>query len=1241
MGCGNSKIMAKDDSSNEKTKETKVKIEDNNNKSFLTKKSLKSVRTIRKQRTLVKHNTQIEDLELEVSYLKQGELDQFSQRASNRNTNQVASNGSHKKIKVKMTKIETDTGCFDYNVQNSLIEIREREREESTWSIRDGENADKNNISQSKKNVSRNNNALNGISSNNGTQKNLTNNDKNKSTKLKSSKKLEPKILLRNIDITRITNDLLREVDSNKITTTFKAASNLVDINNKTLNNTDNPNPNTNNYNKDNENLSKSRFKRSDKSIKEKKVAINETNRTNTSKENTSNKQNRRESSQVENLDLEEFMPFNILVNDKSNKSKKLDIKSIINKKKNKNMSILDNLEIKSLNYSALRIKKYYLNQKPFSLSKNNKKFVDDLFPPNINSLVGKNPNGEIIDKASSRYEKNLNKLQVKVDDVVWLRPEEFFPGGKYTIFEGSIDIDDVNQGNLGNCYFLSAIAAMCEYPQMISELFRQFTINNHGYYEVVFNLNGVWKVVIVDDYFPCLKSNKNPIFSKPKNSELWVLILEKAWAKVNGGYVNIIGGWPCEVLKAVTPFCNKSYNNNDYQEELFNIILDADQKGYIMACSSIFEPSIERKGIISGHAFTIISAHEAWIRNKLVRLLRIRNPWGYQEWNGPWSDGSPEWDYDAKKAFGEYINQDDGTFFIEYSDYIENFLETQICRVMSPSCTKSIVIPKSRLFVGNIYEMLLNKPSIVDISVIQKTFRFHRSIPENSEMTINILLLKKNKDNSIDIIKIEGDNNNDPVLDTYLSAGTYFIYILCNRESYIYDRERTVRLYIVSNNYYLLNDKGVDKNYSFLMDTIKQKCKELPVEDSLITITKNKIADRSTIGMFYLKNCSGNEKTFKIINEVQNFSLINNFTTLHDAISEEEYNENMIQNTLNSINNQNNNSNNRIMKMLSKKMSKLGTLTKISPTKKYDNKSTYLSFNSNYNNNYNSNYNNNTTMKNLNIVKAESFCDDGLTSNSNNNNRVFNTEKNNYLLTSNKSIMLYNSFNDTLSKQFLITLGSEEDILILGQRNYYYEEYWFNISFEEATLKDKDLKTYKENIDTNFNYSIIRDNQIDEEFLIRPDLESFDYFFKRHDIDVNSKLAVKIDDTDISLEYFTCKYPQFMNILKQLEPLPAKELKFMDIFDSGYGIYFGEWKVSKTNVIPIKYGRGLTIFEDGSKHVGYYKNDEFNGTGQFIYKDGSKITINFIDGKMHGEGVHIKSDIEKKVVYDNGCYVK
>ena len=46
----------------------------------------------------------------------------------------------------------------------------------------------------------------------------------------------------------------------------------------------------------------------------------------------------------------------------------------------------------------------------------------------------------------------------------------------------------------------------------------------------------------------------------------------------------------------------------------------------------------IPLSGLIPGHAYTLLSAHEA----NGVRLLRLRNPWGDHEWTGDWSDKSP-----------------------------------------------------------------------------------------------------------------------------------------------------------------------------------------------------------------------------------------------------------------------------------------------------------------------------------------------------------------------------------------------------------------------------------------------------------------------------------------------------------------------------------------------------------------------------------------------------------------------
>ena len=43
--------------------------------------------------------------------------------------------------------------------------------------------------------------------------------------------------------------------------------------------------------------------------------------------------------------------------------------------------------------------------------------------------------------------------------------------------------------------------------------------------------------------------------------------------------------------------------------------------------------------GLVKGHAYSITGATRVEVRGKVVKLLRIRNPWGEKEWNGDWSD--------------------------------------------------------------------------------------------------------------------------------------------------------------------------------------------------------------------------------------------------------------------------------------------------------------------------------------------------------------------------------------------------------------------------------------------------------------------------------------------------------------------------------------------------------------------------------------------------------------------------
>lgn len=95
------------------------------------------------------------------------------------------------------------------------------------------------------------------------------------------------------------------------------------------------------------------------------------------------------------------------------------------------------------------------------------------------------------------------------------------------------------------------------------------------------------------------------------------------------------------------------------------------DQREYLMMAASSGEGEEKTQaGIISGHAYSLISIHEFAHEGKQVRLLKLRNPWGKGEWTGDWSDKSELWTPELRQTIGCTI-EDDGTFFIPYENYL------------------------------------------------------------------------------------------------------------------------------------------------------------------------------------------------------------------------------------------------------------------------------------------------------------------------------------------------------------------------------------------------------------------------------------------------------------------------------------------------------------------------------------------------------------------------------------------
>ena len=88
--------------------------------------------------------------------------------------------------------------------------------------------------------------------------------------------------------------------------------------------------------------------------------------------------------------------------------------------------------------------------------------------------------------------------------------------------------------------------------------MFHSKTVTESGAYAVRLYVNGEPNDIVVDDYFQydTRPEKDNWLFSRDTTeNEIWVQILEKAYAKVFGSYEIIEGGQPYQALCNLTGF--------------------------------------------------------------------------------------------------------------------------------------------------------------------------------------------------------------------------------------------------------------------------------------------------------------------------------------------------------------------------------------------------------------------------------------------------------------------------------------------------------------------------------------------------------------------------------------------------------------------------------------------------------------------------------------------------------------
>jgi len=201
----------------------------------------------------------------------------------------------------------------------------------------------------------------------------------------------------------------------------------------------------------------------------------------------------------------------------------------------------------------------------------------------------------------------------------------------RYVDFEGELFVNgvsylDIEQNQIGDCYLMNALASLAKTrPDVIQNM---FTDHGDGTYTVHFG--GEFGDVRVDDDFVVNRAGnvRYAGVGSDATPELWVAVIEKAYAQASGGYQNIVSGWTQKAIANLTG--QDDFTVDDVSNFSPTEVARALAEGRSVTANA-FSPEnkafeVSPDGIVGRHAYTVLDASQDASGNWQITLY---NPWG------------------------------------------------------------------------------------------------------------------------------------------------------------------------------------------------------------------------------------------------------------------------------------------------------------------------------------------------------------------------------------------------------------------------------------------------------------------------------------------------------------------------------------------------------------------------------------------------------------------------------------
>ena len=371
--------------------------------------------------------------------------------------------------------------------------------------------------------------------------------------------------------------------------------------------------------------------------------------------------------------------------------------------------------------------------------------FIDPDFPPNDKNII-----------SNKFISDNENIYDIIGYEIHWKHPKDFIKlnendNNPTKIINDSFPEpnDIVIQDLLYDFNLVSALSGLAEKPELIKKIILNEETSIFGIYHLKLCLKGKWKTFVIDDLIPCYP-NSNPMFTHSTSNELWVLLIEKLFAKIYECYFNLteLDLSDCFLLLTGCPtfyFLIEDLVRDDDKTNLFNKLNEyVKMNNYlVMAVRSLKDEEEENNNnddvFIStpNFGYTILDI----VITKNVPFIILRRVWYNQE-----KDEAVSSILETLKANYPELQEilSNGKMAINLEDFVKEFTYINVCYIKDWNETriKGQFIKEQFYCVSKYYYMFKGSGKMI-ISIFVDEDKFKGKDSRKQVMDVSLSLLE------------------------------------------------------------------------------------------------------------------------------------------------------------------------------------------------------------------------------------------------------------------------------------------------------------------------------------------------------------------------------------------------------------------------------------------------------------------------------------------------------------------